>query len=54
MKRDAGWDELQLHGKLHAYLKEDQATFQSTVHALQKNLAYFRRKLAITGDSMVS
>lgn len=54
MKRDVGWDDLQLQGRLYAYLQEDRATFQSTVHTLQQNLAYFRGKLGIADDFMVS
>ena len=54
MKRDVGWDDLQLQGRLYAYLREDRATFQSTVHNLHQNLAYFRGKLGIADDFMVS
>jgi hypothetical protein len=47
MKRDAGWQDLQLQSKLRSFLQDDWVDFRKTVEGLEHNLSYFKRKLSI-------
>jgi hypothetical protein len=53
MKRNTGWDDLQLQAKLKENLKEDWAPFRDAVNALNLNFSYLKRKLAIPDGFMV-
>jgi hypothetical protein len=47
MKRDVGWEDLQLQSKLRSHLKDDWVDFGKTVQRLHEQLSYFKRKLLI-------
>jgi len=48
MKRDAGWEDLQLHSRLRIYLKDDWESFKEAIDCLGGHLGYFKRKLSIS------
>ncbi|KAK4208982.1 hypothetical protein QBC37DRAFT_451409 [Rhypophila decipiens] len=50
MKRNMGWDDLQLQTKLRIYMKDDWPRFQKTVSELERNLSYFKGKMSINGN----
>lgn len=53
MKRDAGWEDLQLQAKLRAYLKDDFIGFRKAIYRLEQNLSYFKEKLSIKDNFLV-
>ena len=54
MDHNRGWDDLQLQAKLQEHLKDDWVWFREVTVHLEQNLDYFRSKLSVTENFLVS
>lgn len=54
MDDDRGWNDLHLQAKLQEYLKEDGIRFREVIPYLEQNLDYFRSKLSVAENFLVS